>query len=196
MVDYDTRSWFSLLVRMRGSVLPALVPRMVAFAALGALAAWLHQTSGVRLPSIAHTLVGVALGLLLVFRTNASYDRFWEGRRMFGMLVNRSRDLVRQIVAYHGGDGPGDRAERATLVRHVSLLFALIRQYLRRERDLGALGDLATAEERAALEPVAVRPTIAVTWIAQTLARAANAGRLTEQRLQSLDANLTAFVDS
>jgi ion channel-forming bestrophin family protein len=196
MIDYETRSWLGTLVHMRGSVLPKLVPRIIVYSILGAGAAYLHQRTGLSIPPVAHTLVGVALGLLLVFRTNASYDRFWEGRRLFGMLVNRCRDLVRQIVAYHGGDDAAGRRERETLVRHVNLLYALIRQFLRRERDLAVLGALATDEERAVLEPVAVRPTVVVTWIARALGRAADAGRMTEQRLQLLDGNLTSFVDS
>jgi len=196
MIDYETRSWLGTLVHMRGSVLPKLVPRMIVYSILGAGAAYLYQHTGFFIPPIAHTLVGVALGLLLVFRTNASYDRFWEGRRLFGMIVNRSRDLVRQIVAYLGGDDAAARGERETLVRHVNLLYALIRQFLRRERDLAALGPLVTDEERAVLEPVAVRPTVVVTWITRALGRAADAGRLTEQRLQLLDGNLTSFVDS
>ena len=40
---------------------------------------------------IAHQLMGLALGLLLVFRTNSAYDRFWEGRRMYGSPVYFAR---------------------------------------------------------------------------------------------------------
>lgn len=40
-----------------------------------------------------HSLLGVVLGLLLVFRTNTAYDRWWEGRRLWGSLVNDSRNL-------------------------------------------------------------------------------------------------------
>jgi putative membrane protein len=43
----------------------------------------------------AHSLVGLAIGLLLVFRTNAGYDRFWEGRKLWGAIVNESRNLGR-----------------------------------------------------------------------------------------------------
>mmetsp|Transcript_31605 Transcript_31605/g.69795 ORF Transcript_31605/g.69795 Transcript_31605/m.69795 type:complete len:527 (-) Transcript_31605:87-1667(-) len=42
----------------------------------------------------AHSLVGTALGLLLVFRTNSAYGRFWEGRRMWETVVSTSRDIV------------------------------------------------------------------------------------------------------
>ena len=51
---------------------------------------------------LAHSLLGVALGMLLVFRTNASYDRYWEGRRRWSEIVAASRSLVRGWVS-HGG---------------------------------------------------------------------------------------------
>ncbi len=47
------------------------------------------------IPLHGHTLIGAVLGLLLVFRTNASYDRFWEGRKLWGGIVNDSRNLGR-----------------------------------------------------------------------------------------------------
>ena len=47
----------------------------------------------------------VALSLLLVFRTNAAYARWDEARKMQGMLVNRSRDLVRQVRDVGRGQG-------------------------------------------------------------------------------------------
>lgn len=43
-----------------------------------------------------HAFIGLALGLLLVFRTNASYDRYWEGRKLWGTMVNASRNLGRR----------------------------------------------------------------------------------------------------
>ena len=42
----------------------------------------------------AHLLLGGALGLLLVFRTNTAYDRFWEGRRLWGFLISRIREVL------------------------------------------------------------------------------------------------------
>src|SRR6185436_14338814 len=100
MIEYDGRAWLPLLVRMRGSVIPRLVPRVIATAALGVVAVLLLRRNDFKIPGNAHTLVGVALGLLLVFRTNASYDRYWEGRRLLGFMVNRTRDLARQVGAY------------------------------------------------------------------------------------------------
>lgn len=47
--------------------------------------------------SIIQTSLGFALSMLLVFRTNTAYDRWWEGRRLWGTLVNNSRNLALKI---------------------------------------------------------------------------------------------------
>src|SRR5204863_8704199 len=41
-----------------------------------------------------HTLLGFAISMLLVFRTNTAYDRWWEGRKLWGALTNNSRNLA------------------------------------------------------------------------------------------------------
>jgi putative membrane protein len=190
MIDYDARSWLAILFHMRGSVLPRLLVRIGACAAVGGAAAGAFAATGWYIPPFGHTLVGVALGLLLVFRTNTAYDRFWEGRRLFGLMVNRSRDLARQAMSY-----VDEADDRATLVRHIQLTYALIRQHVRRERDLGDLGPVVADGERAALEPVACRPNVVMRWISDRLAGAATNGRLSEHRLALMDQNLTTFAD-
>ena len=47
-----------------------------------------------------HSLIGTALGLVLVFRNNGSYDRYWEGRKKWGGIVNSSRNLARAAQSY------------------------------------------------------------------------------------------------
>ena len=49
--------------------------------------------------SKAHSLLGTALGLLLVFRTNTAYNRFWEGRRVWENVLNSLRTLGRAVVS-------------------------------------------------------------------------------------------------
>ena len=50
--------------------------------------------------STVFSLLGIVLGLLLVFRTNTSYDRWWEGRRIWGSLVDASRNMALKLNAY------------------------------------------------------------------------------------------------
>lgn len=191
MIEYDGRAWLAILLSHRGSVAPRLLPRVLIASALGVVAVLLLERQGTKLPTLAHTLVGVALGLLLVFRTNASYDRYWEGRRLLGSMVNRTRDLARQAAAYLT-----DPAARAELRRLIPAFYWLAAQTLRRRSELGAAEPLLDDAQRAALGGAAMRAPLVTRWISEVLAREAAVGRLSEPRLQLFDGNLTALQDA
>src|SRR6188768_1912835 len=127
MVQYDTRNWFRILISLRGTVLPRIAVRVLIAAAIGVVAAVLTREKVVNLaiPPAVHTLVGVALGLLLVFRTNASYDRFWEGRRLVGAIINNARDLARQAHSLLDQSPPEARQRIGNLI---VAYFAVIRR--------------------------------------------------------------------
>ncbi len=196
MIDYEAKNWTDVVFRLRGSVLPRLFPRILVAAGFGAFAAWLYVTRGVKFPPIAHTLIGVALGLLLVFRTNASYDRYWEGRRLLGAMVNRTRDLSRQIATLIEGDDAATAAERSELRRLTAAFYWVSIFGLQKLTDLGNLAGHLEPAEVAALEKRSARAPILLGWISQRLVALARAGKLTEPRLQLFDANLTALVDA
>lgn len=83
----------------------------------------------------------VILGLLLVFRTNTAYERWWEGRKLWGQLVNDSRNLSLKVRSYVQAP-PGDKAEFGELI--VSFAYAL-KHHLRdsqASRSLPGLGDV------------------------------------------------------
>ncbi len=61
-----------------------------------------HYVRDVSIQPTVHTLIGIALGMLLVFRTNASYNRVWEGRQLWESLVNESRNLARAPRCTYG----------------------------------------------------------------------------------------------
>jgi putative membrane protein len=196
MIDYEAKNWTDVVFRLRGSVLPRLFPRILVAAGFGAFAAWLFVTRGVKFPPIAHTLIGVALGLLLVFRTNASYDRYWEGRRLLGAMVNRTRDLTRQFATLIEGADAATVAERRELRRLAAAFYAVSALGLQKETDLDKLAGHLHEDERAQLASRAARGPIVLGWISQRLVALARAGKVTEPRLQLLDANLTALMDA
>ncbi len=96
MIDYDPHSWYSHFFDYRGSLLPEIVGRMSLCILWSAFVVLLHEWYPiVGVPATAHAISGFALGLLLVVRTNSSYDRFWEGRKLWGAIINESRNLGR-----------------------------------------------------------------------------------------------------
>jgi putative membrane protein len=59
----------------------------------------LSPNSDLKQITLIHSLLGFVISMLLVFRTNTAYDRWWEGRRQWGALVNNSRNLAIKLGA-------------------------------------------------------------------------------------------------
>jgi putative membrane protein len=193
MIDYDPKAWLRIVVTLRGAVGPRLLGRVTIALALGFLAWWAHLSFELSVPPVAHTLIGAALGLLLVFRTNASYGRYVEARELLGRIVNASRDLARQVVTYVE-DHPERAALRADVLRWLGAFYRLLVQSVRDERELGDLGERLTAAERAQLEPLRHRPSVVIAWISARLYAAHRAGALETEPLRAMDANLTTLI--
>lgn len=193
MIEYPTRRWARLVFRVEGSVFPRVALRSLLFAAL-AVALVIVQERGaidMAITGAAHAMVGVALGLLLVFRTNASYDRYWEGRRLLGTIVNDARNLARQIASYLEADAPA----RAEIGEMITALYVCVRHHLRDERELPELDDLVDERQRAAIATATTPPLACARWISDRLAAEADAGRLSEMRLRHIDATLCDLID-
>ncbi|MFO0908131.1 MAG: bestrophin family ion channel [Isosphaeraceae bacterium] len=98
MIDYDPDKWRDHLFDIHGSMVREIAARVATVVGWSVLVVVLSRIGPVyTLPLTLHSLVGLALSMLLVFRTNASYDRFWEGRRLWGALINDCRNLARSI---------------------------------------------------------------------------------------------------
>ena len=91
MINYDPKSWWGLIFKFHKSdTFRRLLPAMVSVALFSDAIAYvdiqlwpnhLHGTSAF------HSLLGFVISLLLVFRTNTAYERWWEGRRQWGALT-------------------------------------------------------------------------------------------------------------
>lgn len=94
---------WQLLYIMRGSIVPAIAPKVLAIGALAVAVAifsrsW-HPLGGNGLSVVPFTLLGLVLSIFLSFRNNACHDRWWEGRRQWGQLVIESRSFAREAAA-------------------------------------------------------------------------------------------------
>lgn len=105
MISYNPKDWFSFIFRFhKADTVRKLFPLMVGIALYSALIAYLEieywqlsDKSHVRNVTVMHTMLGFVISLLLVFRTNTAYDRWWEGRKIWGALVNNTRNLALKI---------------------------------------------------------------------------------------------------
>jgi len=113
----------------------------------------------------------IVLGLLLVFRTNTAYERFWEGRRLWGDLVNNTRNLACQIWTMMNDPEPEDLTNKIATLRLVEAFPVATKLYLRREPINMELKELVSPEQYLQLQSVANPPLEIVSWIASYIQR-------------------------
>jgi putative membrane protein len=203
MIDYEPHRWRDHLLQIRGSMVIEISYRVFAcvLCATGLVAAHMYLRP-LDISDKPHTYVGLALGLLLVFRTNASYDRFWEGRKLWGSIVNASRNLARvgRVLLERPADESAERraaGERAArdLIRWLACLPYATMNTLRGERGLGAAGERLTADERAAVLAAQHVPLAVAARMSTVLREAARSGLLTDYQHMQLEAYVSALID-
>ena len=101
-------------------------------------------------PSLPLTLFGTALALFLGFRDNSAYQRWWEGRILWGAMINASRSLAR-IARNFLPDGEAHDLKRTIVLRHIAYVNALRCQLRRQSPDADVLRFLSTGEAEPAL---------------------------------------------
>ena len=91
----EKEGWFRVAMRWKGSVIPEVLPRSLLCGLFGVFIYIIHISTNLKvsLPVLGSIIPNIVLGLLLVFRTNTAYERFWEGRKAWGVLVNTVRNL-------------------------------------------------------------------------------------------------------
>lgn len=85
-----------------------------------------------------HTLLGIVLGLFLVFRTNSAYDRWWEGRKLWGSLVNNTRNFSIKLNAFLPDT---DKTNRTWFAQMISNLVIALKEHLRSGVQMNELTD-------------------------------------------------------
>jgi len=118
MIQYNPKNWFTLIFEFRKSdTLRQLLKTIIIFGIYSSIIVYLeiHFTKFKSTIAI-HSLLGFVLGLLLVFRTNTAYDRWWEGRKIWGELTNTSRNLAMKINAVLSMDNLKDREFFASMI--------------------------------------------------------------------------------
>src|SRR5690606_34254987 len=106
MVQYNPKDWITFIFRFHKSdTFRQLIPMMIFIGlytyGVGYLEIeyWkLSENSHLRNITLMHNMLGFVISLLLVFRTNTAYDRWWEGRKLWGSLVNNSRNLAIKLA--------------------------------------------------------------------------------------------------
>lgn len=135
-----------------------------------------------------HSIVSPALALLLVFRTNQSYDRWWEGRKLWGSMVNTCRNFARASSVHLATD-----PDLLTRVLELISAFPQATTAVLRGQDWAAAG--LHEDDRKHILALAHRPTAVCQRITYHLKAARDRGLISDLVFLSIDANCQTLVD-
>lgn len=107
MINYNPKEWFTFIFRLhKADTFRQLLPMLFSISIYVGIVAYLEieffqlgDDSHLKNITVMHGMLGFVISLLLVFRTNTAYERWWEGRKLFGSLTNNSRNLAIKLNA-------------------------------------------------------------------------------------------------
>jgi putative membrane protein len=195
MIQYNPKSWFSLIFDIYSRyVLRTLFPMMLFGGLFTALFCFividvfeLHYKGNVAF----HSILGMILGLFLVLRTNTAYDRWWEGRKLWGQLVNDCRHLSIKLNSLLPKEAIADREFFRRMLPNIT--FAM-KEQLRDSKMVGEM-DLSNLEERELIVNSIHRPNMVTNILFERVHKLRKEGRLTNEDVIVLDQELKGFTN-
>lgn len=197
MVNYNPKVWFSLIFHSYSRhVMQTLWPVLGFMAAFSALCCYLiidvfrlhegefHSTISM------HSLLGIVLGLFLVFRTNTAYERWWEGRKLWGGLVNSTRNLALKLNAYISKE---DHESREWFARMISNFVYATKEHLRSGVQLNQLN--LTEREIEMLKKAKHKPNKLSAFLYEKVNELYRQQKFSGDQIINLDKELKDFID-
>jgi ion channel-forming bestrophin family protein len=189
-------SWFRTAFKLRGSVIPAVMSKVMLCSGVGVLISVLADWKWVTgWPTLGNAVPSIVLGLLLVFRTNTAYERFWEGRKAWGTLVNTVRNLTRRIWVFIEETNPSDRAHKVEALK-LAVGFAVAMKHHLRQETLGQELQHWVGDRQETLRDAHNPPLMIAFWIEDYLQQQYQQRRVDLYQVTTLNALLDTMVDT
>lgn len=198
MVQYNPKAWFSLIFHAYSRfVMRTLLPSLIfmAFFTFGVcyvILEVIHPDKEEFTSTTAlHSLLGIVLGLFLVFRVNSAYDRWWEGRKLWGSMVNSTRNFALKLSAYLDA---GDTKNREWFACMIPNFVFASKEHLRK----GVLmEELEIPEEEVAkkLSAAQHKPNAIAGMMYDKVNQLYKQGKLSGEQFFVLDKELKDFID-
>lgn len=202
MIIRERPSGLKLFLLLRGSILPRILPALLVNIAVATVVTWSHGDLWdlkITLTTIPFTLIGLPLAIFLGFRNNSAYDRFWEGRKLWGELVLRCRNLARQAAGLVDGATPARAANglqdvRVRMVYRAIAFVHALRDRLRDQPGHPVLASLLLPAECQDIEGAANRPDRLMLHMGADLQRCIKEGRIDACLAANIDTTLSALT--
>lgn len=196
-----TTETFIVLVRSRFNwrqIIVPLWPITLVISAYSVFVSWVDSNVHLEdfdLPVSFATMPGAFVGILLAFRTNSSYGRWWEARILWGQIVNDSRTWVRQLIAFSDETDTSLQCVQQMSHRHIAWCYALSRS-LRKQPALEDIEDLVDQDELAAIGKHNNVPNALLLCQAKDLRRLRDRNAIDQWQFVTLEETLARMTDS
>ncbi|MGJ5631301.1 bestrophin family protein [Nostoc sp. CALU 1950] len=189
--------WVSTALQPKGSVMKAISKHILWCGAFGFLISLLyHFDKPVSQPILGSVIPSIVLGLLLVFRTNTAYERFWEGRKCWGSIVNNVRNLARQIWVSVDEISPEDKDNKITTLNLLAAFAITTKLHLRGEVVNSELEELVPSTKYIKLKIMNNPPIEVAFWIGDYLQEQYKRNCINSYQLTSMQELLNNLVDN
>ncbi|NET02846.1 MAG: hypothetical protein F6K61_20305 [Sphaerospermopsis sp. SIO1G1] len=196
-MDNEKLPWFQLALRVRGSVITAVYRRVIACGIFGISISILHHFQlPVSQPILGSVIPSIVLGLLLVFRTNTAYERFWEGRKIWGSMVNTVRNLARQIWVSVDEIAVDDKDNKIKALKLLVAFAVATKLHLRGEPVNYELEELIPNSCYINLQTMNNPPLEVAFWISDYLQQQYNRNCINSYQLAAMQKLLDLLVDN
>lgn len=196
MIIREKLSWLEMLFVWRGSVLRKIMPQLLLITAFSVAVLYFKGTIydyKVHLNPAIFTLLGLSLAIFMGFCNSANYDRFWEGRKLWGSLVVESRSLTRQVLALINDDSPNAKSKKEEFVRIIAAFCWALNFQLRNKDANPKLQALLSAENFLRVKDKNFKPVILLDIMAEWINAQNQAQKIDTIVLVSMDNQLNLF---
>lgn len=192
------RNWFKLLTNVQGSIIPSVFPRVM-YCSLFALIVTIVYKLGftaIALDILTSEVTSIVLALLLVFRTNAAYSRFWEGRKLWGCMANTIYNLARSVYVVIEEKTPSDKQEKTQAINLLVAFAISVKLHLRWQKVDSQLAKLLTSQQYQRLENSDRPPLIISLWLTEYLQKQYKSDKVSSYQITEMFKHLDSLVDA
>jgi putative membrane protein len=189
--------WLQMAVRVKGSVISSIYKRVIGCGLFGVFVSVMYYFKvPVSQPILGTVIPSIVLGLLLVFRTNTAYERFWEGRKCWGAIVNTVRNIARQILVSVKEVSPEDKKDKIAALYLLVGFAVATKLHLRGEPVNNELEDLMSSAKYCKLKNMNNPPLEIAFWVEDYLQRQYEHNCLNSYQLTAIQQLLNNLVDN
>ena len=198
MVQYNPKTWLSIIFHSYSrfvvrTMMPALIFMGLFTTAVCVvmLEVFKFDKSHFSNTTALHSMLGIVLGLFLVFRTNSAYDRWWEGRKLWGSMVNSTRNFALKLNAYLD---PNDQLNRKWFSQMIPNFVMASKEHLRSGVQLSEL-EAAEAGFPDSIKEIKHKPNRIAGMLYSRVNELYKADKLTGDQFRVLDKEMKDFID-